>query len=204
MASKHSPFHSILSFHSTCVMNFITYEAAYSMYPAATFSARIATSMDRITDKELGALAKYERRGWTITTNVQWQPQSTKKLFHLDEPRWVLDKHCLRIPLKRLNIPPRKFTPGSVEMNFDPAICNSWTLSSETEVNTTTGNFFVSSLFKYRYIFADRVLLSTVSRFLKKQGELEFRRMHELGIDAEHVQESDQWHWWVVHDIRCV
>ncbi|KAM5537147.1 hypothetical protein V8D89_009188 [Ganoderma adspersum] len=41
-----SPLHSILAFHSTCVMNIITYNAAFSLYPYATWNRRESLTLD--------------------------------------------------------------------------------------------------------------------------------------------------------------
>lgn len=97
-----------------CVINFISYEAAYSMYPAATFDARIATvNGDALTDKELKAITKYQSRGWTFSTNLRLRGNKAKKLFHYDKTRWVGDRHAWWLPLKKLDIPDRFFTPAS-------------------------------------------------------------------------------------------
>ncbi|KAA1474460.1 hypothetical protein DENSPDRAFT_841051 [Dentipellis sp. KUC8613] len=49
-----------------CVMNIISHAAAYSLYPTATFEARVALAFPRNQRRIIPALQKYADRGWTI------------------------------------------------------------------------------------------------------------------------------------------
>ncbi|TFK26751.1 hypothetical protein FA15DRAFT_255322 [Coprinopsis marcescibilis] len=192
IAARHSPFHAIISFHSTIVMNFITYEAAYSLYPKATFDARIGAANDEVTDKELEALNKYRSRGWAITTEVSVLGQKRmKSLFLTDKKRWVLDRHAWRVPLKSIDIPPRSITQTSVPLENDPAIVNSWKFTSDHEISNTTGTFVVSTLLKYRYMFGDDDLAMEVIQFLARQGKLQYRAFELEGNSAADTRHSD-------------
>ncbi|KAM5540929.1 hypothetical protein V8D89_005573 [Ganoderma adspersum] len=61
-----SPLHSILAFHSTCVMNIITYNTAFSLYPYATFNRRESLTLDM---KMHPAEDPITERGWTLGTH---------------------------------------------------------------------------------------------------------------------------------------
>ncbi|KAH6916753.1 hypothetical protein BKA70DRAFT_1090499 [Coprinopsis sp. MPI-PUGE-AT-0042] len=199
IAAKHSPFHSIMTFHSTCVMNFITYEAAYSLYPGPTFDHRITLTSREAGESQLRGIAKYTRRGWTATDNAYYLPNKYRDAFLLDVPRWVKDSHTWRIPLKALDVPPRRTTPTSLPLEGDPAVANSWRLTSKSTgktpvaINSTTGNFFVSECLQYRYMFADKQLQWTVTHFLFRQLKYEtkkFREAIDAGSSAEEADDS--------------
>ncbi|KAF8327495.1 hypothetical protein F5887DRAFT_898771, partial [Amanita rubescens] len=71
MATKASPIRAILDFHSTCVMNVITYQRAYSLYPVCTFIDRETLVCGVFNKKSLEALKKYERRGWIMVHAIR-------------------------------------------------------------------------------------------------------------------------------------
>ncbi|KAI0339888.1 hypothetical protein BDW22DRAFT_1335607 [Trametopsis cervina] len=63
--ARSTPMELILGFHSTCVMNVITYDTAYSLYPRATFEDMTSlVVLDNASQK--APLAKYARRGWSL------------------------------------------------------------------------------------------------------------------------------------------
>ncbi|KAI0340969.1 hypothetical protein BDW22DRAFT_1298945, partial [Trametopsis cervina] len=66
-----TPMEIILGFHSTCVLNVITADTAYAMYPRATFE-----DMNNLvlvdTTSQTAALAKYVRRGWTLIRELHF------------------------------------------------------------------------------------------------------------------------------------
>ncbi|THU87492.1 hypothetical protein K435DRAFT_681572, partial [Dendrothele bispora CBS 962.96] len=70
IATKNGPMDAILGFHSTCVMNVITFSHAYSLFPYTTFHSnanvriarRFSSAPAIMTYK--AAIEKYEQRGW--------------------------------------------------------------------------------------------------------------------------------------------
>ncbi|TFK26737.1 hypothetical protein FA15DRAFT_636806 [Coprinopsis marcescibilis] len=196
IAARRSPFHAITCFHSTVVMNFITYEGAYSLYPRATFDDRIAASNAAITDKELRCLSKYRARGWAIVTDVTILGSKSKDIFRAGEIRWVLDSHTWRIPLGELDLPVRKITQCSIALENDPSLANSWKFDKEGKINNTTGAFIVSKLLKYHYMVGDSTLLRLIVRFLAKQGEMQFRMLELEGLGCESAKDNELWAWW--------
>ncbi|KAI5897198.1 uncharacterized protein SCHCODRAFT_01177179 [Schizophyllum commune H4-8] len=63
---------TILQFHSTVVMNMITHDTAYSLYPRATFVDKrtLKTCKGDTRECEAVALAKYEQRGWEVVDKM--------------------------------------------------------------------------------------------------------------------------------------
>ncbi|KDR73334.1 hypothetical protein GALMADRAFT_142446 [Galerina marginata CBS 339.88] len=63
ITSLQSPHEIVLNYYSTCVMNRITHEKAYSLYPLATFDQRRSLIyLDPDTEERKAALEKYAGR----------------------------------------------------------------------------------------------------------------------------------------------
>ncbi|KAI0338476.1 hypothetical protein BDW22DRAFT_1303432, partial [Trametopsis cervina] len=66
-----TPMEIVLGFHSTCVLNVITYTTAYAMYPRATFEdMRNLVLLD--TEAQQSALVKYASRGWATVRELHF------------------------------------------------------------------------------------------------------------------------------------
>ncbi|KAI0337421.1 hypothetical protein BDW22DRAFT_1304042, partial [Trametopsis cervina] len=74
-----TPMEVILGFHSTCVLNVITFDTAYSLYPQATYED-MCNLVLLDTPSRAAALEKYSRRGWSLIRRLEL-PQ-----FDLDCP----------------------------------------------------------------------------------------------------------------------
>lgn len=48
------------------VMNVITYDRAYSLYPLATFEAHVALYCKNVEQRDAAVIAKYRARGYAI------------------------------------------------------------------------------------------------------------------------------------------
>ncbi|RPD67435.1 hypothetical protein L227DRAFT_491594 [Lentinus tigrinus ALCF2SS1-6] len=69
MVAKNTPMEVILGFHSTCVMNVISYEKAYCLFPQATLEERrtlLSSSCRGKGKHRMEGLAKYQARGFDI------------------------------------------------------------------------------------------------------------------------------------------
>ncbi|TFK59529.1 hypothetical protein BDN72DRAFT_732535, partial [Pluteus cervinus] len=88
LTSDH-PLEAILEFNLSCVMNFITHEHAYSLFPYSTFVRREALLMN---ERHHDAMyAKYYNRGFAIADLLEEDicvPRAT---------RWVNDGQCWKI-----------------------------------------------------------------------------------------------------------
>ncbi|KAF8333776.1 hypothetical protein F5887DRAFT_921751 [Amanita rubescens] len=99
MATKALPIRAILDYHSTCVMNMITHDCAYSLYPVSTFIQRETVVCGPMNKKALTALEKYKRRGWTAvhairTENFQCAADELKmRRRRLGDDRCWMMKH---------------------------------------------------------------------------------------------------------------
>ncbi|OJT15482.1 hypothetical protein TRAPUB_7353 [Trametes pubescens] len=73
IVAKNTPMEAILAFHSTCVMNVISYEKAYCLFPRATLEKRLSllSSSCRGRSKRRSAgLEKYARRGFLMLSTL--------------------------------------------------------------------------------------------------------------------------------------
>ena len=62
-------------------MNVIAYDAAYSLFPKATFEDRVSLVSATRNDKEKAAIAKYRHRGWTIL-DAEADRANEAKIYH--------------------------------------------------------------------------------------------------------------------------
>ncbi|KIK56018.1 hypothetical protein GYMLUDRAFT_174917 [Collybiopsis luxurians FD-317 M1] len=115
-----SPLDIILNFHSTVVMNVISYSHAYSIYPHATFEDRTSLICSCKEGPELDqALQKYINRGWTIInadgdlkghypadhTPTHADPGDRLASFQVGKERRLGDRHTWVLPLAPIPTP---------------------------------------------------------------------------------------------------
>ncbi|KAH8115905.1 hypothetical protein DFH11DRAFT_1245685 [Phellopilus nigrolimitatus] len=93
-----SPMDCMLGFHSTVVMNAITYRAAYALYPKGSFEEHRALVCDTKEVRHEQAIEKYKRRGWDIQTAISEDEQSDLLSAFRFENRWVADEKTWVIP----------------------------------------------------------------------------------------------------------
>ena len=79
------PLYCILHLPSTTVMNFITWNKAYSLYPWTTFVLRTGVVTARVGESESRCLEKYHERGWPYVPGVDESPKNP-----------VRDERCVR------------------------------------------------------------------------------------------------------------
>ncbi|KAM5530150.1 hypothetical protein V8D89_016185 [Ganoderma adspersum] len=82
-----SPLYSILAFHSTCIMNIITYNAAFLLYPYATFNHRESLTLDmKMHPAELDTTrVAIPSSPSLLVSNLAWDP--------ITERGWTLGTH---------------------------------------------------------------------------------------------------------------
>ncbi|KAJ3716086.1 hypothetical protein C8R42DRAFT_679507 [Lentinula raphanica] len=95
----------ILEFHSTCVMNFISYFHAYALFPYATYIERRSIEMrshsESIVQAKLDlAVEKYRARGWDTSSRLPSHQNALRSRSEFrNTPRCVGDSACWVIPL---------------------------------------------------------------------------------------------------------
>ncbi|KAJ3854697.1 hypothetical protein EV368DRAFT_13760, partial [Lentinula lateritia] len=95
IATHMSPLHTIFSFHSTCVMNVLTHNAAYCLFPQLTLERKTTLLVDLqcpLTEIQMNAVKKYIDRGFDILhqapVSMTSHPLSALTFLH---PRFIGD-----------------------------------------------------------------------------------------------------------------
>jgi len=175
-------------------MNFISYNAAYCLYPRATFEERRTVSMSVSNQGEAEALGKYAVRGWKILHEI-WahEEKNTKSSFYMYHPRWVDDERSWAIPLDLTGVvmrPPPSVTSDA--FTWDPVIQNSWKLARNNGGKLLmTYHVAKSTLFRYNYLVADHPFMQKLVTFFMHQGALEGTKRSCLS--AEEKRTSATW-----------
>ncbi|KAG2123282.1 hypothetical protein DEU56DRAFT_830141 [Suillus clintonianus] len=175
-----NPIDTIMKYHSTCVMNIITFNAAYSFYPIATFEDRSAVKIPGSRHRP-DVLAKYVKRGWRVYSVFRPKDiaQPYKSPFLPNVTRWVGDRHCWTIPLDTSGVGPRTASsPSSEQFSWDPSTQNGWIMKTMPaamkglSVPDMDYNPITTTIFRYNYIVPSESLASTIRGWAFSQGKL--------------------------------
>ncbi|KAE9408496.1 hypothetical protein BT96DRAFT_1103661 [Gymnopus androsaceus JB14] len=125
----HNTMQVILDFHSTCVMNVISYMFAYALYPFATFAEQETVAILRGRPHESlslqRALDKYAERGWTTTLTPSSANALRSESEFRDTARSAGDSACWVIPLAPVEHA-ISLTDYDTTPSVDPVRANSW------------------------------------------------------------------------------
>ena len=178
-------------------MNFIAFDAAYSLYPRATFEERGALSFSKLTDRDFAAVAKYASRGWAIAYTI-WPHESTtlKTTYYEDKLRCVKDSLSWVVPLDMEGIEPRPRTStSSPQFSWDPVSLCSWKLRKlpYDEKMVMTYRLLATWALRYVYLVGDDELFfkSGLATFFAYQEGMEHRK---VGSVPEELK-ADAWSW---------
>ncbi|KAG2342463.1 hypothetical protein BDR05DRAFT_346245 [Suillus weaverae] len=191
IACETSPFDAIINFHSTCVMNFIAFDAVYSLYPVGTFEKRDTLSVWRARPlHDLTVVTKYGERGfaWISTLPAGTSPQNSP--FHPFTDRTVGDCYTWKLPLDTHGVVLRsQMNPSSSLFQCDPVIYNGWALERVQHGMGTVYKTIKSSVFRYNYTTTNYKLNFKLWLFAIEQGFLS--RM----LLENKLLEKESWPW---------
>ncbi|KAG1862865.1 hypothetical protein C8R48DRAFT_708701 [Suillus tomentosus] len=191
IACETSPFDAIINFHSTCVMNFITFDAAYSLYPVATFEKRETLSVWRARPlHDLTVVIKYGERGfaWISTLPAGTSPRNS--VFYPFTDRTVGDRYTWKLPLDTRGVALRpQMNPSSPIFQCDPVIYNGWALERVQHGMGTVYKAIKSSVFRYNYTTTNYKLNFKLWLFAIEQGFLSRILLQNNLLDKE------SWPW---------
>ncbi|KAJ7102719.1 hypothetical protein C8R44DRAFT_716030 [Mycena epipterygia] len=137
-----TPMETIISFHSTPVMNILTHDYGYALYPRSTFVTKEALVVETVGAGQEAGRQKYVDRGWKMIDTPSLSSTSELGVRML---RWVGDSFTWKMPLLRPNASSR--TP-------DLSPINSWQLEYDTTTRTTW-KILDDPALKYKYIVGD-------------------------------------------------
>lgn len=163
-------------------MNFISFNAAYSLYPIATFEDRCALGMPKASlgGSTENALDKYVKRGWRIyfvpSPLISISPD--KPPFVLHKERWVGDEHTWTVPLDTSGLTGRPATSLSSEpFAWDPVVHNGWILTNRSENYRALYYSVQATVFRYNYLFPVEKLVGSVRQWANAQGYHSHRQL---------------------------
>ncbi|KAI0371470.1 hypothetical protein BV20DRAFT_941761, partial [Pilatotrama ljubarskyi] len=217
IVAKNTPMEAILAFHSTCVMNVISYEKAYCLFPWATLEERrslLSSSCRGRSKRRQEGLAKYARRGFTLISRLypddieldpasaasssssryRSSPRTRKKPAFRIGWRWIDDSASWVLPLPlagvALPLPTNASTPA---LTHDPvAVCN-WEVRYPPRPDEQRGavmHFEVATgkVLRYRYLVTDELLLGFLGKELSARAR------------AEEVKAAEELEEWTYYD----
>ncbi|PPQ66092.1 hypothetical protein CVT24_000206 [Panaeolus cyanescens] len=167
ITTESSPIEVILNFHSTCVMNFITYDKAYSLYPQATFEERrsLLTRDSRLGD----SFTKYQGRGWTMIPRItSWAEREDPNAAFGASRRFVGDEKCWVLPIH----PPLSISHTTQTTAIE---ANSWALAYDPRDNwkaNMQSHNLASKHLKFRYTVADTEVASFINVFFRPLDDM--------------------------------
>ncbi|KAJ6632211.1 hypothetical protein B0H10DRAFT_2206605 [Mycena sp. CBHHK59/15] len=150
-----TPMEVILSFHSTVVMNILTHDHAYCLYPRSTFIYKNAVIIETVGAGQEDGRQKYIDRGWEM---IKAPPMSVlasrgSELSIRAGTRWAGDTFTWTIPLRA------RRTAG---ISATPDLCplNSWLLEYNGRLRAKTKwAFLETTQLRFKYTIADRTAL---------------------------------------------
>ena len=161
VATSHMPILTILqSFWTTAVVNVISWNKAYSIYPMATLGEHRAYIQRSLQGQPIlcSFLPKYEQRGWTLFHDEPPDVRLPQPSQSIRQTRAVNDRFTLIIPLRTDGIVPAETPDYVLELShFNISPCKREIESFEGQditydrysVNT---NFLVASVLKHGFV----------------------------------------------------
>ncbi|KAF8184041.1 hypothetical protein K438DRAFT_1766486 [Mycena galopus ATCC 62051] len=133
-----SPIEIIFSFHSSCVMNIITPDHAFALYPWSTFVTNEALVIETVgSGQELGR-QKYRDRGWNMIESPSY---SSKSELGVRMGRFVGDHFTWTVALRDPRPPWLQGAEEPRDMSqFDYLHSCHWQLESDGETTTTSSS----------------------------------------------------------------
>jgi hypothetical protein len=165
------------------VMNIISYEKAYSLYPRATFEERRSLICATAGFHQEPARTKYVNRGWKMITIVPAQEQDNPLSSFRKGLRWLGDKLCYTIPLslEGVHLAPPVHSLAPVPRDF--LSIHTWSLEHAADPAKTAVLHFVilvSPVLRNNYAISNQALCSKILPMLEEAEHCEKERLARL------------------------
>ncbi|KAI0083368.1 hypothetical protein BDY19DRAFT_910652 [Irpex rosettiformis] len=120
------PMEVIFWFHSTAVLNVISWDRAYSLYPRATFEHRKSVLLLEERSYLTDIIEKYSNRGFEFVHTLDLPTLKSDPALD-STPRWIGDGHSwiLDLPTNGITLPP-PISPLSKPLTRDPCYLTTW------------------------------------------------------------------------------
>ncbi|TDL21041.1 hypothetical protein BD410DRAFT_840762 [Rickenella mellea] len=196
--SQYAPLKSLIehNWHSTAFMNVISFYAAYSSHPFATFEKKTSLAF-RFQGEEPFKID--QQMGYDVINSVQDLEKNPSKSFEVGRPRHLDDALSWVLPFDMRGISWPKLSPGNHHLSFDPCSLNSWSFikryfSRGTRIGTHHWQI-KDEIFKFQYCYAE--MDKDLRRII--EGHLKMERAKQWIFPN---QERRTWHDEVLFDYK--
>jgi hypothetical protein len=179
-------------------MNFIAFDAAYSLYPIATFEDRRTLQVWRARPLHDASVAiKYGQRGFQWLSALP-PDTSSPTSFYPHMARTVGDRYTWKLVLDIQGVDLRpQMSSSSTLFRFDPVAYNGWSLLERDEEMATVYEPIQSAIFRYNYTTANALLHLDLYQFMLEQCFLRRMSLQDTDI-AETAKQT-----WYVYTLNC-
>lgn len=209
IVSKASPMQVVFSFHSStqlvfmlsiitliqrhcyvaCVMNVISYEKAYSLYPRASIvNHRSLVTCQVPSNGQPVALKKYADRGFIIETTVGHDDPD----FPLGR-RYLGDRDCWTVDLDMNGVEAHwAVNDFSTRLTHDPVCATSWALRIRSDLegdpaDVVTHNKFYSDFLFYTYTAVSWEPLYYAYRMIEEETGVDMKNLSKVPISSRRL-----------------
>lgn len=176
-------------------MNFIAFDAAYSLYPIATFFDRSTLQVWRERPlHDASVPIKYGQRGFHWFSALPLDT-SLSTSFYPVMTRTVGDQYTWKLPLDIQGVDLRpQMSSSSTPFQFDPVTCNGWSLVERDGQMGTIYDPIRLTIFRYNYTTASAMLHLHLYRFMMEQCSLHRKSLEDTDVDIEEIAKQT---WYV-------
>ena len=216
IATKYIPVKAVLEvFYTTAVVNIITWNNAYSLFPLSTFVRYKVHLLVELREHYSSCVRKYSARGWQIQQSMCTEEEHDNR--PLEEYRRVGDRYTWKIPLDILRVQWSKVPDFVIEYaSFSVEAVRKYGFFERHMEKDTIYNLkalpFDAHCLRYRYIHGQapqhnprvqwwlcflRKRCDWLTTFeidkLKPQDRPAFNLRRVLNLEAKHVENPDYW-----------
>lgn len=156
-------FTIVKGFYSTLVVNVISWNKAYAIYPQSSFIHHKSYLLKKMDDYNGRSVAKYDARGWR-SQDVLW-PEEEASHGCIFKPRRLNDKFTWTIPLDDTDVAPAETPDFVLEFSsWKLAKCSEddrWNISSKLLFYKTYCDKIRTPILEHCYIFQHRCFSSS-------------------------------------------
>jgi hypothetical protein len=161
-------------------MNFITYEAAYALYPWATFEER---SNLYLKNASAAGETIYAQRGWRTVSAYLLPNDCIPSDFFVDVERSVMDCKSWRMPLDMRGVQfPPPLSATSVVYTSDPSTNNTWIVKDTVSGWSVSPQMAMlkSGVLRYNYTCASLGVRDAWKKYLDEEFAFQWERVRML------------------------
>jgi hypothetical protein len=172
----------LMGFYMTAIVNFITRNKAYSIFPRHTFLQHKAYLLKPLDEYLSMLLRKYAGRGWNIQGHL-WE-EEMNDLLSIQECRRIGDRHSWVKTFDIKVVTPPDMLDTVLEYSEFKMVETIWTDNDcevdddDTECYKVTASRFVSPVLRGQYTYdAEHGCLCQFAERFEKQARLEMRKI---------------------------